>query len=178
MNKERMKNKQTHVYNVTDKVDKKNVENIGNYKTTKRLNSEVISKILEVKDSMGLTPRNLVEEAREKDSVLHDFFDWNNTQAGEKWRIHQATVLINQVEIEVGEEKMFAFESVSVQVEDGRNERVYMTPQEIVSNSDFKKQVIKNALSIISTWQDKYKQYTELSPIFTSIKKVRKKLRL
>ena len=173
-----MKNKQTHVYNVTDKVDKKNVENIGNYKTTKRLNSEVISKILEVKDTMGLTPKNLVEEARNRKSVLHNFFEWNNDEAGEKWRIHQATVLINQVEIEVGESKMFAFENVSVQIEDGRNERVYMTPNEIASNSDLKKQVIKNALGIIATWQEKYKQYAELSPIFTSIKKVKKKLKL
>jgi hypothetical protein len=50
-----------------------------------------------------LTAEIVVEEARAKDSPLHEYFDWNNKEAGEKWRLHQARLLIVNVKIEKSE---------------------------------------------------------------------------
>lgn len=46
-----------------------------------------------------LTPEIVVEEAKDKKSPLHEEFDWNNKEAGQKWRVHQARLLICRVHI-------------------------------------------------------------------------------
>jgi len=38
--------------------------------------------------------RDLVVNARNEDSPLHSYFDWDNTTAAKKWRIHQAGRLL------------------------------------------------------------------------------------
>jgi len=53
-----------------------------------------------------LTPIELLEDARKKESPYHDFFDWDNDSAAEKFRIHQARYLLsNIVEIVIIEKK-------------------------------------------------------------------------
>lgn len=41
-----------------------------------------------------LTPKLVVDTARDTTHPLHDRFEWDNSIAGEKWRIHQARDLI------------------------------------------------------------------------------------
>lgn len=36
------------------------------------------------------TPAQIVEAAKNENSELHKCFDWNDTEAAEKWRLHQA----------------------------------------------------------------------------------------
>lgn len=46
-----------------------------------------------------LTPELVVEHAEDPESPLHDHFDWDNREAGDKWRKHQARMLICNVKI-------------------------------------------------------------------------------
>lgn len=47
-----------------------------------------------------LTPRAVVEEARPEGSELHNRFEWDDSIAGEKYRLAQAAELIRSVRIE------------------------------------------------------------------------------
>lgn len=59
--------------------------------------SEALQQIYE---SHGkLTPELVVEHAKDPDNPLHDHFDWDNEEAGVKWRKHQARMLICKVKI-------------------------------------------------------------------------------
>lgn len=49
----------------------------------------------------GLTPPIVVEEARAKDHPLHDYFEWRDGIAAEKYREDQARALIRSVRIQV-----------------------------------------------------------------------------
>ena len=39
-------------------------------------------------------PEQIVERARDSTTELHKCFDWNDTTAAEKWRIHQARQIV------------------------------------------------------------------------------------
>jgi len=41
-----------------------------------------------------LTPTIVVKEASKKNSVLHEYFEWDNTKAAKQWRIQQARNII------------------------------------------------------------------------------------
>lgn len=47
----------------------------------------------------AVTPRNIVEHARDPQCPLHRFFDWDDTSAAEKWRLEQAGNLIRRVQV-------------------------------------------------------------------------------
>ncbi len=48
-----------------------------------------------------VTPKLIVEDARDPKSPLHNFFDWDDSSAAEKYRLHQAGDLIRRVQVYV-----------------------------------------------------------------------------
>ena len=50
-------------------------------------------------ESGELTPGAVVVEAQDPDSDLHDFFEWDDTKAGHKYRLVQARQLIRSVTV-------------------------------------------------------------------------------
>jgi len=66
------------------------------------LNKIVIMKIKCLEDSKGrITPKQVLETAKDKKSPLHSYFEWDDTEAAYKWRIEQARELIRRVKIEI-----------------------------------------------------------------------------
>lgn len=127
-----------------------------------------------------LTPSHVVEKARTKTAPIHDFFEWDDKIAGEKYRIWQARYLLGRIEIivqtEEGEEQTRAFHNISIQNEDEGHERGYVTIKEIQENKDYLQIVLDNALDEIKSWQKRYSQYKRLKvfiplkPLFRAIK--------
>ncbi len=53
----------------------------------------------------------LVEEAKAKTHPLHDLFEWDDTAAAVKWRVHQARYFIGCVQVDMGTGPISAFVS-------------------------------------------------------------------
>lgn len=49
----------------------------------------------------SLTPALVVSEASDPSSPLHDYFDWDDASAGEKFRLGQAAALIRKVKVTI-----------------------------------------------------------------------------
>jgi hypothetical protein len=134
----------------------------------------------EIEKKTLLTPRNVVDEARNPKSPLHDYFEWNNRVAGEKYRIWQAQYLMRAIEVVVTvdgkEETTRKFFSVKVNQEDEKTQRSYVSVEYITKNKNYYNQVIEYALKELTCWQNQYSQYKELAPIFAAIEKVRGKM--
>jgi hypothetical protein len=147
------------------------------YKNTEKFTPEVIDEVLEVKDKYGLTAENLLKKASKKSSSLYGFFDWDNSSAGEKWRLHQARMLINEVKIVVEDKELYAFENVRVNIEDSPqpSNREYKSKIDIANNKDWKNQLIRRSLLEIKYWQERYSELIELQEIFSAIKIVEEK---
>ena len=154
------------------------------YKNTEKFTAEVISEVLEVKNTYGLTAENILRKASKKSSSLYEFFDWDDSSAGEKWRLNQARSLINEIKIVVDNKEIYAFENVNVSVQESDvrtnspskfGNREYKTIIEIMNNEDYRNQLIHRALTEATYWKERHEELIELNPIFITIETENKK---
>lgn len=138
--------------------------------------AEKIGPILEAIEerSGSVTPENVIAEAQKKKSYLHKFFDWADSEAALKWRKHQARQLVSHVRIVIidddGETRK-AWENVriSIEPEEEKEERGYISCDQIDKNEFFRQQVIERSLKELETWLGKYRPYKELNIVAGSI---------
>jgi len=116
-----------------------------------------------------LTPQVVVDEARAVDAPLHHRFEWDDTVAGEKYRLVQAAQLIRAVRIEYktadsGERKFVrAFASLH---DSGEPERQgYAPTEEIVQNDLSRKILLRNLEREIATLKRRYGHLAEFAEI-------------
>ena len=83
---------------------------------------DITSELLKIQGKQGtLTAEGVLKEAKKKRHPLNSYFDWDDTTAGKRWRVHQANMLIAQAKVTVvdhEETKVHAF--VSIKTEEGR----------------------------------------------------------
>jgi hypothetical protein len=114
-----------------------------------------------------LTADIVLEDAKNKDSPLHSFFDWNNKVAAEKWRHTQAAYLLRSVEVKLGEdtEPIRAFAHIRL------DEPVYSTIITAMSNKQKREYVVKKAWEELKDWRSRYNEYKELAAVFAAMDK-------
>ena len=122
-----------------------------------------------------LQPEVVVNEARPASSPLHSRFEWDNSVAGQNYRIWQARQLIRVVvEVVAGtDETTNVFVSLSPdRVKDSGGYRV-MT--HVLSVAEMRAQMIDDARVEAELFAEKYRRLQELATIFAAIKRVFKK---
>lgn len=127
-----------------------------------------------------LTPHLVVKEAKDKNSPLHEVFEWDNSIAGERFRVQQARELISCVIVEVKfdhtSRDQKAFFSVKNTNENRESSRVYVTLNRVLTEPDLRKNVIADALREVEGWRIRYNQYVELGNIFKVIESTKRKV--
>jgi plasmid replication initiation protein len=64
--------------------------------------TQVQTELMRLQSSEGrLTPESVVAAARDPQSLLHAYFEWDDHAAGEQWRLAQARRLIRSVRLEI-----------------------------------------------------------------------------
>lgn len=155
------------------------------YKLTEKFTKEVIDELLSIQQEKGLTPEQIVQSAKSKRSPLHNLFEWDDSVAGEKFRLAQARIIVNEVKVVIENKEYYAFENVAVSVPCGsesvsessiETKREYMPVVQILSDEELRQQVIRSALNHLSYWNKQNKKYSELAPIIKTAERVRKKI--
>jgi hypothetical protein len=127
-----------------------------------------------------LTAPDVIREAANENNPLHNWFDWNDNEASEKWRLHQARMLIATVRVKVmfeGSLKSYK-KYLNVTVKDnGNSSRGYLSTVKIVNDTSLRNQVLKKAIQEAEYWKRSYEEYTELTDIFKGIDKTKEKLK-
>jgi hypothetical protein len=124
-----------------------------------------------------LTAEAVVEAARPESSPLHTAFTWDNDEAAEKWRLHQARNLILKINIEtpVSNDQSItvrAWSSLTTdREEDGGG---YRETIRVMRNGDQRRQLLADALAEMERFAEKYRALTELSEVFEAIKRAKK----
>jgi len=123
-----------------------------------------------------LLPESVVDAARDPDSPLHSAFTWDDDEAAQKWRIHQARNLILRVHIEVSDGKS---QSITVRAwsnlttERGDDDGGYRETIRVLKNSDQRAQLLADALAEMERFAEKYRALSELAEVFAAIRKVK-----
>lgn len=124
----------------------------------------------------GYTPKNIVDEARETESVLHPVFEWDDGVAGELYRESQAQELTrNIVRVKLHEESdteiipVRAFVSVT---DRETNSKKYVTITNAVADEDYEEQVLAQAFKELASFKAKYANLKVFSDLFKFIEKL------
>lgn len=112
-----------------------------------------------------LTPALVVSEAREEAHPLHDRFEWDDSVAGESWRLHQAHELIRLAKVvyrpspdKSKEEKVRAFHAV--RREDGF---AYEPAEKVVTNPLLREMVLRDMRRDWERLRARYEQFEEFA---------------
>jgi glutamate synthase domain-containing protein 2 len=134
-------------------------------------------KLQELRDKhKGLTASIVIEDAKNKNSVLHGAFEWNDSKAAHEWRLHSARHLMRAVitkELDSSGEIRYQPAFVFVKTEEGPR---YESLARVLDDDEMRLQVINRALKEFEQWQKRYKEYEEFLSVFESFDKTRKRL--
>lgn len=141
------------------------------YKVSAQTTGEKIEEIIQ--QYGAVTKENFLEASRPADSVTHNLFEWDDTKAAEKYRLHQSNMIINSLTVQVNVENRAtpittrAF--VNVQKEDGRQKAEFLRIDTAFSDMECKTIVLANAIQELREFRKKYETYSELSQVFEAI---------
>lgn len=131
----------------------------------------------------GVIPEILVDDAKKEQSPLHDWFEWDDKHAANRYRIEQAEYLLRHIVVTVktpdgNKEEFRAFHVVNVQegdkTNDGREQQRgrYVSIRNVLSNENYRKQLVENALRELEIWRKKYATYQELVLAVEAVSKI------
>ena len=126
--------------------------------------------IQEIGDEVN--PEQVVDRARDKSSELHKCFDWNNSVAADKWRLHQARNVLNHLivvkrEVDDDEKEPVQFR---VMMKNDRSENSgYKQTVIMVKDEDEYKKLLEQAYAELHAFKKKYSCLSELSEILALI---------
>ena len=139
-------------------------------------NPQVIAELRRIAAQHGgqLKPSAVVLVAADEESSLHAYFDWSDTEAAHKWRLHQARQLI-RVSVEmIGPKESAAMTRVFVSLTPDRAEDTgYRVLTDVMSDPDYRKQLLSDALEEMQRFEKKYQDLKELAGVFSAMRKVR-----
>lgn len=109
------------------------------------------------------TSAELIKEARDPKSGIHDCFEWDNNVAGEKFRLWQACNYWGAIRIELRQPdgnavKVPAFIPIVV-----AGEQAYRPVTEVAENPDWRAQMIVQAKRELESWQRRYEMLTAVA---------------
>lgn len=135
---------------------------------------QVVGEALEnirLKHRGRLRPEAVVEEAEEPGSVLHGYFEWDDTEAARKYRLHQADYLIRAVVV-CPEEGERPFEPVRAFVcieESSGVSRAFTHVCEAMRDETLRRQVLERARAELAAWRRRYAHLAEFAALFEAI---------
>ena len=128
-----------------------------------------------------ITPELVLEDAKKKNSPLHSCFEWDDTEAANKYRLSQARDLIRSVIVvkQLDNKEIVVRDFVSIRVDHNNAltnnffqknaTSYYVKTADAMSNDVLRKYTVDMAFRELKAFIDKYKSLTELSDLFDNI---------
>jgi hypothetical protein len=115
------------------------------------------------------SPRMLVDAARPERSPLHSLFEWDDTEAADRWRAHQARQVINSIRVVVDgqAEPIPAFVHVRRVTPDGTREGYMSTARALAGPT--REGVVRDALAQLNGLRRRYQQLSELALLWAAL---------
>lgn len=122
----------------------------------------------------GLTEQTLLDANREEDAPLHNDYEWDDSEAAEKYRLSQSghflrcilTVEIQQDESEKQSEPQRAFFVTT-------EPKVYEPLAVIIKEQSKYDKLLATAMNELTAFKRKYESLKELQPVFDAMKEVK-----
>lgn len=132
-------------------------------------------------DRASMTAEKLVEHSEPEDAPLHECFEWDDSVAGEKYRMEQARyvlrclVMVNAYEGQTEPIRVYDVveEPPPLEVADAQHKerphRYYRRTLDIMADPEARAQLVQRALREAAAFRRKYAELTELASLFDDI---------
>lgn len=116
-----------------------------------------------------LTPKDVVEDARNDNSPLHAYFEWDDGEAAENYRLQQARGLIRAVvAIYTDDKKPAIRQKMFVHINEAGAQH-YREASHAMSLTKTREMVLKQAWRELQAWRKRYKDLQEFSTVIDVI---------
>lgn len=117
-----------------------------------------------------LTPDNVLEVAKDESNVMHNMFEWDDTVAGQKYRLWQARNIISNIRVNVisddsEKRKIRAFVTT-------KKETVFEPIEKVVKNTDRYAILLNNAYRELNYIKYKYDTLAEIQELLKDIPEI------
>jgi hypothetical protein len=135
-------------------------------------NEDYLRELEEIAAANGglVRPEAVVEYARNPETALHSWFEWDDSKAAEKYRLHQARMRLRLV-LTMHPKAEIKFRAVVSLKEDRYSGQGYRLTLDVMSESERREQILLEALAEFRAVEEKYRQYQELAEIFAAIER-------
>lgn len=116
-----------------------------------------------------LTPQHVLDDAREENSPLHQFFTWSDSEAAEQFRLEQARLLIRTVVAiyrDDTQETVRQRAYVHIKTESASH---YLETSQALAMPDTREAVLRRAWGELQGWRKKYGDLREFARIVGQI---------
>lgn len=128
--------------------------------------------LLRVKCKGELTPGDVVADAKSHNSPLHRFFEWNDSDAAQHYRLQQARGLIRSVvAVIVGGDEPAKRTQAFVHVPEPSAPH-YRSADHAMSSERTREMVLRQAFREFRAWQKRYEHLEELAILFGEAEKI------
>jgi hypothetical protein len=141
---------------------------------------QAVSEVLELQLREGgdglLTPKRVLDYARDPACKIHHLFTWSDSEAGEKWRLEEARRLIVSVRVLVAdqpvtEQSTRRFVSLSTDRVSGNG---YRTIEAVLANPTHRKTYIDDAMNELDAVRKRYGHVLELVELWKTLDAVKR----
>ncbi len=120
-----------------------------------------------------LNPSDVVDSARPIESPLHSRFEWDDSEAAQRYRLWQARQLIAiTVDYVGGESGILSRVFVSL-TSDRQEQGGYRAVDVVMSTKKGREAMLEDAVKDMEVFKRKYVELKELSEVFAAMRKVR-----
>lgn len=126
-------------------------------------------KTLVARHGGSISPELVLQAARNKNSVLHDRFEWDDSEAAEKYRMIQARYMLSvAVEVLPGTRtRSRVFVSLSKDRYSGGG---YRTTVDVMNDTQMHQQMLDDALENMEHFRQRYQYLKELKLVINAMK--------
>lgn len=123
-----------------------------------------------------LTPEDVLNDARNPNSPLHSYFEWDDSAAAEQHRLNQARGLIRAVvAVYVHEEKPATRTKAFVHINEPGAPH-YRSADHAMSQTKTRQMVLQRAWRELQQWRQRYKDLSEFADLIAVVDEIEKKL--
>ena len=123
-----------------------------------------------------LTPDAVVASAESAKSPLHQYFDWNDSEAAKKYRLHQARQLISSVRVTIIDETPLKTPlQAFVHFADTR-EQNYQNLASVLSDDAKRRRLLEQGVRDLNAWRRRYQELSEFAQVFVEVDRALEKV--
>lgn len=132
--------------------------------------------LLRVKFKGELTPGDVVADAKNNNSPLHSFFEWDDGAAAQQYRLQQARGLIRAVvAVIVSDDAPAKRTQAFVHIAEAGAPH-YRATDHAMSQERTREMVLRQAFKEFRAWQKRYEHLEELATLFSAVDKMVKRI--